>query len=73
MIRLELAEAKDAVRIVDALHVAAAECAVSRPFLARRYTLLADQVGDAIDQSGLPVWSPDLLDLKKSHTPGERS
>lgn len=65
MIRLEIEESKDAVRIVEALLFMAAAVKSPKPFLARRLTLIADRLGDAIDQSGLPDWTPDPLDPKK--------
>lgn len=63
MIRLQLVDGRDAARIVDALLLAADHEHDTRPLLARRYCLLADQLGDAIDTTGLPPCNrePDPL------------
>lgn len=63
MIRLQLVDGRDAARIVDALLMAANQEHDTRPMLARRYCLLADQLGDAIDATGLPACNrePDPL------------
>lgn len=64
MIHLVLIDHHDAPRIVDALRTAADTESTARPFVARRYRLLADQLGDAIDSSALPTWTTDPLDPK---------
>ncbi len=63
MIRLELVDARDAARIVDALLAQAIAEAEPRPMLARRYTELANRIGDALEPVGVPAHAPSLDSL----------
>lgn len=66
-VTVQWADVADAARVVDALLVAAGvETRAGRPLLARRYTGLADDLGDAID-AGVPVpsgWRPPPRHLR---------
>jgi hypothetical protein len=50
VLRLALADPRDAGHIVDALLTAAELERTRRPLLARRYVTIADSMGDALDQ-----------------------
>jgi hypothetical protein len=67
MIRLELVDSRDAARIVDALLTAVEVEATKRPMLARRYLMLADRLGDAIQLQPLPQHAPSLDPLHPDH------
>lgn len=64
MIVLQLVDGRDAARIVDALLAQALAEQRDRPLIARRYVEIANRLGDAIDQHGLPQHAPssDTLD-----------
>jgi hypothetical protein len=64
MIQLELVDARDAARIVDALLAQAQVECKRKPMLARRYIELSNRLADAMDEPGLPAHAPssDPLD-----------
>ena len=53
-VRVELIDASDAARVVDALLEQADACEAGLPLLARRYRAIADAFGDALDELPVP-------------------
>lgn len=54
-LHLDLADPVDAARIVDALLLAAEVETLRKPMLAKRYTRIADDIGDALDRAPKPA------------------
>lgn len=66
-VHLELVDARDAARIVDALLAQALAEGSCRPMVATRYVELANRIGDAMDPLGLPAHAPTLDPLDPTY------
>lgn len=66
-VRLELVDARDAARIVDALLAQALVECRGRPMISARYIELANRLGDAMATPGLPAHAPSLDPLDPAY------